>query len=444
MTSLEKYNHSVRRHHRWNTSVGWLDGIFFALGGSLVSHITVLPIFLRLLTESKMVIGLVHTITMVGIFLPQIISAHHIESMPLKKGLVTLIWAIMRLPWLILALLLPFMVRLPFPWPVVIFLLLYLVFTLGWGFGIPPWLDMIGRIILPRKRGAFLGIRFTLGRIFGMIGAVFSIYLIEAYPFPYNFAICFAAAFIFMNISLFFFALTREIPYPVVKKKIAFVDFMRALPDVFRRDPNFFYYNISFAFIAFTNLTLAFYSVYAVERFSLSSSYAGIFTAVFMASQAATGALWGFLGDRWGHKFCLVLSAIMSILAAVAAYCAPSVHLFYATFFFAGGYMSGALISNMNIVLEFCSPEERPLYIGLSNSFAAPVFIVSPLLGGWIVDHFSYRTAFATNAILTSVGLMVLLFFVKDPRRTPRQADRSDGRSLSAEPADSQKTQSML
>jgi len=414
--------------------VGWLDGIFFALGGSLVSHITVLPIFLRLLTESKVIIGLVHTFTMVGIFLPQIISAHHIESMPRKKGLVILIWAVMRLPWLVLALILPFIVHLPPPWPAGIFLLLYLVFTLGWGFGIPPWLDMVGRIILPRKRGAFLGIRFTLGRLFGMLGALLSIYLIEAYAFPYNFALCFAAAFIFMNISLFFFALTREIPYPVVKKKIAFVDFMRALPDVFRRDHNFFFYNLSFSFIAFTNLTLAFYSVYAVERFSLPNSYAGIFTTVFMAAQVVTGVVWGFIGDRRGHKFCLILSAIMSILAAVTAYMAPSVHLFYATFFFAGGYMSGALISNMNIVLEFCSPEERPLYIGLSNSFAAPVFIVSPLLGGWLVDYFSYRTAFATAAVMTTIGLMILIFLVKDPRHFHPSCKKAPVDSQNMEP----------
>jgi MFS family permease len=420
MNTFEKYERSVRRHQKWNISIGWLDGIFFALGASFVSHITVLPIFLRLLTESKFIIGLVHSLTMVGIFFPQIFSAHYIESMPLKKGVVVFVGAIMRLPWLILALILPAMLQLPEPYPVVVFLGLYLVFTLGWGLVIPPWLDIIGKIILPHKRGAFLGIRFTLGRIFGMVGAVGSYFLIKYFPFPYNFALCFAAAFIILNISLFFFALTREIPYPVVKKKIELFNFLKSLPEVLRRDKNFLLYNISFALIAFTNLSLAFFSVYAVERFALPHSYAGIFTTLFMASQGATGIVWGVLGDRQGHKMSMVLSAIMSILASVTALIAPSAILFNACFLFAGGYISGTLISNMNIVLEFCAPEERPLYIGLSNTFAAPVFIASPLLGGFIVDHFSYHAAFAATGLLTFVGLIVLIFFVKDPRFTSK------------------------
>jgi MFS family permease len=429
MTSLEEFQHSVRRHHRWNTFIGWLDGIFFALGGSLVSHITILPVFLRILTDSKLVIGLAHTLTMIGIFAPQIFSAHYIESKPLKKKMVIVLGALMRLPWLILACILPFMVRLPEPFPMVIFLAVYLIFTVGWGLMIPPWLDMIGRIILPRKRGTFLGVRFTLGRIFAIPGALLSFFLIKEFPYPYNFALCFAAAFIFLNISLFFFVLTQETPYPVVKKKIHLTRFLHSLPGVLRKDHNFLYYNIAYALIAFTNLSLSFYAVYAVERFQLPSSYAGIFTALFMGSQAVTGILWGVIGDRYGHKISMAVSAFMSILASLTALTASSQFLFFACFIFAGGYISATLISNMNIILEFCPPEERPLYIGLSNSFAAPVFVLSPIIGGLIVDTFSYQATFALSAFLTFLGLLVLIIAVKDPRfihKRPLQHDTLD------------------
>lgn len=429
MNPLETFHRSVRRHQSWNTYVGWLDGIFFAVGGSLVSHITVLPVFLRFLTESKLTIGMVHTFTMIGIFAPQIFSAHYIESLPLKKGVVIFVGALMRLPWLVLALIVPMMIRLPPPYPVLLFLAFYLIFTTGWGLVIPPWLDIIGKIILPRKRGAFLGIRFTLGRVLAIPGAILSYVLIKSFPFPYNFALCFAGAFIILNVSLFFFALTREVPYPVVKKHIKFTRFLKSLPGVLRRDTNFLYYNIAYSLIAFTNISLAFFSVYAVERFQLPASYAGIFTAIFMGAQGLMGILWGLIGDRHGHKISMVFSAVMSILAALTALIAPSAAFLYACFFFAGGYISATLVSNMNIVLEFCPPEERPLYIGLSNSFAAPVFVLSPVLGGIIVDHFSYQTAFGLSAFLTFLGLMVLVFLVKDPRFLP-------GESSLKEPSD--------
>jgi MFS family permease len=415
---LEEFQHSVHRHHRWNTFIGWMDGIFFALGGSLVSHITVLPVFLRILTESKFAIGMVHTLTMIGIFAPQIFSAHYIESMPLKKKVVIILGAIMRLPWLALAIILPFMIHLPEPFPVFIFFIVYLIFTTGWGLMIPPWLDMIGRIILPRKRGTFLGVRFTLGRIFAIPGAILCFFLIQEFPFPYNFALCFAASFILLNISLFFFVLTQETPYPIVKKKIHLIRFLRSLPGVLRKDRNFLYYNIAYSLIAFTNLSLSFYAVYAVERFQLPSSYAGIFTALFMGSQAVTGILWGIIGDRYGHKISMVISAFMSILASLTALTASSQTLFLTCFLFAGGYISATLISNMNMILEFCPPEERPLYIGLANSFAAPVFVLSPIMGGLIVDTFSYEATFALSAFLTFLGLVFLIFAVKDPRFT--------------------------
>ena len=415
--SLKAFQRRVRRNHDWNTSVGWLDGVFFALGGSLISHVTILPVFLRLLTESKTAIGVVHTLTMIGIFAPQIFSAHRIESMARKKGVVVLLGMMMRLPWLVLALWLPGMVTLPPPWPLVLFFALYLVFAVGWGLMIPPWLDLIGRIILPAKRGAFLGIRFTLGRLAAVAGAVLAFYLIKTYPFPANFALCFGGAFACLAVSLLFFSLTREVPYPVVKEKVDLLPFLRSLPEVLRRDRNFLAYNAAYALIAFTNLSLAFYAVYGVERFHLESRYAGIFTAVFMGSQALLGAVWGYLGDRYGHKVGMAVSGAMSVAAAVTALTATSLPVFYACFFFAGGYISATLIANMNLVLEFCPPEERPKYIGLANSLAAPVFAVSPVLGGRIADRWSYPALFVLTAVLVTAGLLVLLFAVEDPRR---------------------------
>jgi len=108
----------------------------------------------------------------------------------------------------------------------------------------------------------------------------------------------------------------------------------------------------------------------------------------------------------------------MSVAAALTALFASSLTVFYACFFFAGGYISATLIANMNLVLEFCPPEERPKYIGLSNSLAAPVFALSPVLGGRIADRWSYPALFVLTAVLVLAGLLVLVFRVRDPRRS--------------------------
>ena len=82
-------------------------------------------------------------------------------------------------------------------------------------------------------------------------------------------------------------------------------------------------------------------------------------------------------GIAFGTAFALALAALNTLLA-------PSQGWLMLSFILLGASSSGDAVSGLNIILEFAAPEDRPTYIGLTNTLLAPTIIVAPILGGWL------------------------------------------------------------
>ena len=129
-----------------------------------------------------------------------------------------------------------------------------------------------------------------------------------------------------------------------------------------------------------------------------------------------TNPFWGYLGDRRGHKVVMESAAVLAILSAITAAFANSPMIFYVVFAITGMSLSADMIARLSIVLEFSKPEERPTYIGLTNTIKAPFAIVAPIMGGILGDRFQLPFVFLLTAIIVFLGLLVLLLGVKEPR----------------------------
>lgn len=70
----------------------------------------------------------------------------------------------------------------------------------------------------------------------------------------------------------------------------------------------------------------------------------------------------------------------------------------------------------MVMTLEFGKDNERPAYIGLSNTLVAPFTILAPIFGGWLADATGYGYTFLVTAIFGLITALVLHFMVRDPR----------------------------
>src|SRR5436190_3155963 len=104
------------------------------------------------------------------------------------------------------------------------------------------------------------------------------------------------------------------------------------------------------------------------------------------------------------------------MLAAASAWLAVSQTWLIITFILVGVYAAGDGVSAFNIILEFCAPEDRPTYIGLTSTLLAPILTVAPLIGGWLAVTVGYRGLFLTALAIGSLGCLLMLFWVREPR----------------------------
>ena len=266
------------------------------------------------------------------------------------------------------------------------------VASTGAGVATPAWLDMIAKVIPVHRRGIWLGLGHGLGALMGIVGAYFVGRILVSYAFPRNYALLFFLAFGFNFISWIGVSLTREPPSQVTKEAISLFRYLRRIMALLKQDDNYRRYLISKSLVNLGGMCVGFFAVYGAETFALDGRGIGLLTAILVGTQAVLNPLWGLLADRVGHKTVLVAAAFSIILAPFTALIAGGMatslsvggvpFTLLLTFIFLGAYLAGDNTSSLNIILEFCAPEDRPTYIGLTNSALAPMLILAPIFGG--------------------------------------------------------------
>jgi MFS family permease len=136
-----------------------------------------------------------------------------------------------------------------------------------------------------------------------------------------------------------------------------------------------------------------------------------------LVGQAAANLLFGALADRKGHKLVLELSVLAAALAVGLASVAPAPTWFHIVFVLTGASTAGFMLSGIMIVFEFCAPDERPTYIGLSNTVTGVAAGVAPMMGGWLASAAGYRIVFVVAFVVGLMGYALLRWWVREPRQ---------------------------
>ncbi len=407
----------VELNFPWNFTVNAVDIAFIMFGVNLVSRDTVLPFLVSQLTPSKMAIGLIPALHSLGYFLPQLLASNFTERLTRKKPFLLLTGSLgERLPYLLVGLVVWLLAE---SRPGLALAILFLGLTVSYasaGVATPAWYDLIAKVIPVRKRGLWSGTSFGVGALLGVLGAALVGWVLSRWPYPLNFALCFGLAFVAMAVSYAGFALNREPASRSVKPRTSLVGYLRQLPAVLRRDRNYVRYLVSRSVINLGTMANGFFLVYGAARFPIGGAEVGQMTGVLVGSQAVMNFTWGLLGDRYGHKVVLCGAALAGGLAVVVCLLAPSPAWLLVSFALLGAFLAGDLVSSLNIILEFCQPEDRPTYIGLTNTLLAPLLALAPLVGGGIATWLGYPALFITALLTAFLGSLLLTFWVREPR----------------------------
>jgi EmrB/QacA subfamily drug resistance transporter len=131
---------------------------------------------------------------------------------------------------------------------------------------------------------------------------------------------------------------------------------------------------------------------------------------------AALMLIGGAAGDRLGRRRVFVAGAAIFAIGSVWCGLSPSVAQLIAARALQGIGAAFMIPSSLAIIGASIDPAERGRAIGTWAGFSAIAAALGPLLGGWIVDHVSWRWIFLVNPVLALPTIWAALAHVPESR----------------------------
>lgn len=409
---------SMGKFYRWNFIALVLDSSIYAFSVAALSQDTIIPYFVNQLTNRSWVIGLVPAIYYFGYYLPQLLGAFLVQGKPVRRKFILTISIAERIGIFLIALIAQSYGLLDQTATLILFMLAYMVFSVTNGMISPGYSDFISKSIL-RDRGLFFGVMNGVGGLIGFGASLLSQHLLNSLAFPGNIRTLFWIALGTSVISPFIISTFKEVPYPETKEPETLLHFIKVIPMYIKAQPDFTRFMFSRAVLGLGVLGNAFYALYGQQKFNLPIGSIAIFTMIILFTQSVIGFGWGWLGDRFGYKKVYVIVSVMVVLQGVIAIWAPVPWAYYLIAFCIGAVYAAFRICDSNMIFEIAPSAETSRFVGITNTFVAPVMTLAPLLGGVLVDLFSYEFMFGMVIVIGVISVIISITMMPQLRGKP-------------------------
>jgi len=410
-------------HYRRNATMFVLDMICFRIASSFVNGSTVLPVLIATLSQSELTVGIAQGLIDGAWFLPQLLTASWMAGVSRKKRVCV------RMVILGRSLLLPLAVMVGFlgaSRPKLVLLatiLTFFVFYVADGVASVPWFEILAKALPDRRRGRVLGLGQVIGGVAGIgVGMAVRYILSDASPwtFPANYGVLVGLAACVFWLGMGPLLGLKEPKWEGRPERPPTVrETLRSLPGILRRDRAFARLIVIRFLNSFAGVAMAFYVLHGRENLGFGTADIGLFVSAQVFGSLLAGFLTGLVQDRYGpliHMRCLLLLGaappILALLALPLQSVLGDALVYYYVLLYGviGVYIGSFGCPYINWVFGHTQEAERPIYVGLMNTFAATAMLAPPL-GGLLVSQFSYQVAFiaalafALAALVVSIGL---------------------------------------
>lgn len=406
-------------HYRRNFLALVADYSLFGVAMAFIGPNTVLPAFLRQLTDSPLLIGLNGAIQTAGWLFPQLIAANYLKDKGQKKRYILIPSAIGRPAFFVLALALVLGAA---RYPALMLTMTFVgtaLFLVCDALSAVPWFDIVAKTIPDRRRGRLFGLAQLLSGLLTVgAGWVINYLLGEAGPpFPHNYAALFLAAGVVLALAWFVIAAIKE-PTEAVRPDDtrSQAPFLQRLSRIWRQDRAFRPLVAVRLLTGLSGLAIPFYIIFATDRLGLGQGVVGWFTSAQVVGSMAGGVILGGVYERRGGRRAIQAGVSAGVIAPLWALLLPlwmpashpwMVYGYSLVFVALGALRSSFMTGFFNYLLDLAPADERTTYVALSNTINGGVLWPTALVGGVIlkVTGNSYPTLFAITAAAVGLGL---------------------------------------
>jgi MFS family permease len=403
----------VRGNLRRNYLAHLAHGLLGQTGMRLVNAPTFVPYYISVLAGFDAAAGIARGLQYLGMFLSPVLGATIIEHRRRVLPVGFAIGALMRVQVLGLAI---GGLLLPDPWRLVTAWFFLALFGFFLGIQGVVFNFLVSKVIPVERRGVLMGLRNAFAGLTAAAVAVYAGTLVARNALGNGYAATFLLAFGLTSVGLLMLLFVREPASPQVREPSRVRERLRQLPALLRSDRAFTRYFLARATATIGRMAAPFYVLYARDQVGLSGQQLGEISGAFILAQSFGPFLGGLVADRRGFRFVFLVALSTWMLAVLLLMNTESEAGLVLVFAALGAGFGGFQMSAQNLVLEFGSRRNLPMRIAVANSASELVAAFGAVAGGLLTLVVSLPTLFWAAIGFQAVALVIVLFFVDEPR----------------------------
>ena len=273
-----------------------------------------------------------------------------------------------------------------------------------------------------KRRGRMLGFRAAALGVSGLGMGYVAIRLLERWPVPQNYRICFVIGTSLFILSCASSWLLRDHVNPSHSSiesasRPSVGDWLKESFNLVWDEPNYRIFLFFQALLRLAVLGSSFIVVAAGDVLGVSAGQQGGFSMIYLGAMGGLGWLIGLLADRYGFRMTEFVVAVLLAVGYILVLVSRSLGLWYLAYGAVAvtGITWFTVLCNMGA--EIC-PDVRPgRLMALGNSLVLLLVVPGMAACGWVVDYSGrYDVVFVTFFVLSLVSALGFACIVKEPR----------------------------
>ena len=405
----QEIERQIRPYMKRNMITSVADGAINSIAVGMIPLETILVYFISGYVKSSLFVGLLTTMQLLFMAIPQFFIARQLEGKGYYKRFMGTVVVVSRCQSLIIGLLILFVAPHNNQLFVILFYAVYWLSGFAIGATMITYSVFINKVILFEKRAKFFGLRGMFCSFGSIIGSLLSGFILRNGNPDTKYAYLFLLSFVIDLVSFTFIiaAFEPKVDTPVAHEKSK--DFGKRIKAIMNKDKNLLGYTIAYACVMFAMSIISFQTLHAKNNLGLLSEQVSYMATIIFVFETLGYSIWGYVAHKYGFKMCTLVGSSFFIINLVIALLIQNAWIMMVLSAIYGLSISTRMIGGRNFVFSICSYDDRLAYLSIFNSLFIPVTAIAPLINGFLYDLLGFTWLCVINLAILCVGLLIMI-----------------------------------